>query len=445
MAQRSHGSGPNPRRVRNLAELARELDLLRARAAAGSMKAKISLEGLAGLVRLPRSTLHSYLSGQTLVPSEVLDRVVLALGADPAEQREWNEAWYRVYAGDSPGAGADIAAGPCCLPSVARGFTGRTTELAELDGLLDADDGTILTAILGAPGVGKTALAVRWAHRAREHFPDGCLYVDLRGYDIEPPLRVADALAALLGSLGEPVPADVHTMAARYRARLDGRRMLVVLDNASCAEQVRPLLPGPGARMVVVTSRDNMAGLAARDGAHRLDLGALPLPDALVLLENHRSDRRAAIALALQCDRLPLALRVAATLPPDPVDDGRLLDRLSAGDDPRTDLRAVLSWSYERLALDSPAAAGVFHLLGALPYNEFTVEAVAALSGEEPAESRRLIEILRRAHLVETAGATRFRIRRMLHAYARELAADVPEPRNGGGMRANPPHPTAIN
>jgi hypothetical protein len=457
MAQRSHGSGPDPRRVRNLAELTRELDLLRARAAAGTMKAKVSLEDLAGLVRLPRSTLHSYVSGQTLVPSEVLDRMVLALGADPAEQREWNEAWYRVYAGvhgDSRVAGAEPAEGPFCLPQVARGFTGRVAELAELDGLLDpgGGDGTgpVIAAITGAPGVGKTALALWWAHHAREHFPDGCLYVDLRGHDPDPPLRAAGALAALLGSLvrDEPIPTDVAVLAARYRSRLDGRRVLVLLDNALCAEQVRPLLPGAGASMVVITSRDDLAGLVTRDGAHRLDLGVLPLPDALALLATvldtdlGSAARQAAMVLAQRCDRLPLAMRIAGpTLASE--SDGEFLARLSAGGDPRTNLRTVFSWSYRRLAHDNPDAARMFRLLGSLRSADFTVATVAALSGSGPDESGRLVDDLRRAHLVESPRPGRFRLRRLLHAYARELAAAVPAQRNGGGMRANP-HPTAF-
>jgi hypothetical protein len=471
MAQRSsgYGSGPDPRRVRSLAELARELDLLRARAAAGTLKAKISLEGLAGLVRLPRSTLHRYLSGQTLVPSEALDRIVVALGADPAEQREWNEAWYRVHAGahgHPQVAGAEPAAGPFCLPPVPRGFTGRAAELAELGRLADTGlrteeaVGPVISAVCGGPGVGKTALALRWAHGARERFPDGCLYVDLRGYDPGPPLRVGEALAALLGSLapGEPIPSDPAILVARYRSRLDGRRVLVLLDNALCAEQVRPLLPGSGACLAMVTSRDDLAGLVARDGAHRLEVGVLPASDSLALLDvvlgvDHvAAERRAATVLAHQCGHLPLAIRIAAelTVPGSTVSltdlagegAGRFLDRLAAGGDTRTDLRAVFSWSYRRLARDNPGAAEMFRLLGSLPSAEFTLATVAALSGTEPDHSRRLLDALQRAHLVEPTASHRFRMHRLLHTYAGELAADVPEQRNG----VSPSRcPTALN
>ena len=417
--------------MHGLADLARELDLLRARAAAGTLKAKVSVEDLAGLVRLPRSTLHSYLSGQTLVPSEVLDRVVLALGADSAEQREWNEAWYRLHA-RAPGRPRAVPPGaPFCLPPVARGFTGRAAELAELDRLAGNgfDAGPVISAICGAPGVGKTTLALQWAHRVRDRFPDGCLYVDLRGYDPDPPLPVADALAALLGSLApdEPIPSDHAVLAARFRSRLAGRRVLVLLDNALCAEQVRPLLPGTGSCLVVVTSRDDLAGLVARDGAHRVELDVLPLPDAVSLLDSLLGGERVAAAgLARRCGRLPLAIRVAAeraTSRPaaSPAGEGWFLDWLADGGDARTDLRAVFSWSYRHLLRHHREAARVFRLLGAHPSTEFTVDTVAELSETEPDQIQHLIDRLLRAHLVEPSVSHRFRMHRLLHAYAGEL------------------------
>ncbi len=307
--------GPNPRRVRGLPGLARELDLLRARAAVGTMKARVSLEDLARLVRLPRSTLHSYLTGQTFAPSDVLDRIVLALGADPAEQREWNEAWFRVRAGDDQPVQA-----PFTLPPVVRGFTGRTAETAALDGLsvsrAGEDTGLVIAAVCGPAGVGKTALAVRWAHRVRDRFPDGCLYVDLGGRS--KPLSASRALGVLLGCVGEDAPADLAVRAARYRDRLDGRRMLVLLDDAACADQVRPLLPGSSTCQVVVTSRDDLVDLVTRDGAGRVPVGPLPIPDALALLETLLGaeqvlgDRRAAVELAERCGWLPSVLRAAA-------------------------------------------------------------------------------------------------------------------------------------
>ena len=191
-----------------------------------------------------------------------------------------------------PAKGAGPSVIPRDLPPAAPHFTGRTRELATLTGLLDrpgqVEPGTVvISAIGGTAGVGKTALAVHWAHQVADRFPDGQLYVNLRGYDPDQPVPAADALAGFLQALGVPgadIPVEEAERAARYRSLLSGRRMLVVLDNAGSVEQVRPLLPGSPACAVVVTSRDALAGLVARDGAERLDLDLLPLEEAVGLL-----------------------------------------------------------------------------------------------------------------------------------------------------------------
>ncbi len=174
------------------------------------------------------------------------------------------------------------------LPADVGRFTGRAVELAELDLLLpDAieDEGSgppgpvVISAVSGTAGVGKTALAVRWAHRVATTFPDGQLYVNLRGYDPDRPMSAAEALAGFLRTLGvagQDIPLEEAERAARYRSLVAGRRLLVVLDNAASVEQVRPLLPGTESVMVVVTSRDSLAGLVARDGAHRSGSGSGP-------------------------------------------------------------------------------------------------------------------------------------------------------------------------
>lgn len=414
MGEPGGGAGPDPRRVRGLGELARELDLLRARAAADTLRAKVSIEELARLVRLPRSTVHRYVTGRSLVPSQVLDRIVIALGAGPAEQREWNEAWYRVHG--QPSAAVPVV--PNGLPAPVRGFAGRAAQLAELDGVAGWGAGTV-AAVSGAPGVGKTALVVRWAHRMRDRFPDGCLFVDLRGYDPDRPLAPAAALGTLLGCLarGEETAAEPAVLTARYRSLLAGRRTLVVLDNALCAEQVRPLLPGADAGMVVVTSRDDLAGLAARDGAHRIGLDVLPLPDALALLENLLGPGRERAGLAQRCGRLPLALRVAALT--DRAGEG--LDWLETGD-PRTDVRTVFSWSYRVLVEREPEAAALFRSLGRHRGQDFELATVGALGHTTFNRARRLLSTLLRANLVQESSG-RYRLPHLLRAYAAELAA----------------------
>ncbi|TDV35931.1 helix-turn-helix protein [Actinophytocola oryzae] len=402
--------------MRDLRGLAGELDLCRVRAAAGTLRTRVSLEDLVRLVGLPRSTLHRYVTGRTLMPSAVLDRIVIALGATPAEQREWNEAWYRLHGGGAP------SVVPWCLPPPARGFTGRARESAALDGLVPSGEGVVLAAVTGGPGVGKTALVVHWAHRVRERFPDGCLFVDLCGYGPDRPLDPAQALGTLLGSLApdEPVPAEPPVRVARYRSLLARRKMLVLLDNASCAEQVRPLLPGAGAGMVVVTGRDDLAGLVAGDGAHPVGLDVLPPQDAVALLENLLGPGRASPGLAWRCGLLPLALRVAALGGRVPAEG---LGWLETGD-PRTDVRTVFSWSYRAVADADPEAAALFRALGRHRGADVDLAIAAALGHTTPERAGRLLATLVRANLVQVVPGG-YRLPHLLAAYAAELSADA--------------------
>jgi len=330
------------------------------------------------------------------------------------------------------------------LPSAVPGFTGRHAELEALTGLRrrageQASQAVVISAIGGTAGVGKTALAVYWAHRAAARFPDGQLYVNLRGYDPGQPLPATDALAGFLRSLGVPgpdIPPEADQRAARYRSLLAGKRMLVVLDNAGSADQVRPLLPGTPGCTVVVTSRDALAGLVARDGATRLDLDVLPRQDAVALLRTligARADAEpeAAAELADQCARLPLALRVAAelaasrpaaslaALAAELTDLGTRLDMLEAGGDSGTAVRTVFSWSYRHLG---PEEARAFRLLGLHPGPDFGPYAAAALTGATVPQARRELEMLARAHLIQAAGPGRYGLHDLLRAYARELA-----------------------
>ncbi len=343
---------------------------------------------------------------------------------------------------------------PAQLPADVDVFTGRVAELAELDRLLSAapsrTDATkaagtsstsvVISAVSGTAGVGKTALALRWAHRVRGEFPDGQLYVNLRGYDPDQPLPAAETLARFLRALGvagQDIPLEVDERATSYRSLLDGRRMLIVLDNASSVEQVRPLLPGTSSALVVVTSRDSLAGLVARDGARRLDLDLLPPEDAVVLLgaligERVAAEPDAAAVLARQCARLPLALRVAAELaatrPTTPLaalvkelaDQQRRLELLDAGGDPRTAVRVVFSWSYQHLPAE---AARAFRLIGLHPGPDLDLYAAAALTHTSVQQAQHLLDLLARAHLIGPTGPGRYGMHDLLRAYATHLVA----------------------
>jgi tetratricopeptide (TPR) repeat protein len=351
-----------------------------------------------------------------------------------------------------PAAGAAGRPVPAQLPADAEGFTGRGAELAELSRLLDADrpgGGSRLRAgrtalaicvVSGSAGVGKTALAVRWAHRSRGRFPDGQLYVDLRGYDPDQPVTAASALVGFLTALGvagQDIPLDLDDRAARFRTEIADRRILVVLDNASSVEQVRRLLPGTRSAVVLVTSRDSLPGLVAVHGAHRIEVDLLPAADAITLLGRLIGPRvdaepQAAAALAAQCARLPLAVRVAAELAVSrPVtsladlvgelsDEQRRLELLDAGGDPRAAVRAVFSWSLRYLPTD---AVRLFRLLGLHPGADFDPYAAAALTGTALAEVRRTLDALVRAHLVQPTGGGRYGMHDLLRAYAGHLAA----------------------
>jgi DNA-binding SARP family transcriptional activator/Flp pilus assembly protein TadD len=341
---------------------------------------------------------------------------------------------------------------PRALPNAVSRFAGREDELATLTGLLEQAPGqtpeqapgtVVISAIGGTAGVGKTALAVHWAHQVAERFPDGQLYLNLRGYDPGQPMSPDAALATFLQVLGVPgpeIPADADERAVRYRSLLAGRRMLVLLDNAGSVDQVRPLLPASAGCMALVTSRDSLAGLVARDGAQRLDLDLLPLADATGLLraligERATADAGATLALAGQCSRLPLALRVAAEraterpgtslagLVAELADEQRRLDLLDAGGDARTAVRAVFSWSYRHL---DPAAARAFRLAALHPGDDLDVYAAAALTGTTLEQASDLLSQLARAYLIQPVGPPglgRYALHDLLRAYARELAA----------------------
>ncbi|WP_018349408.1 ATP-binding protein [Longispora albida] len=436
--------------ARTRQELLAELGRLRVRAARGTGRAQVSLRDLARATGVPRSSLSQYLNGQALMPGDVLDAVVLALGATPAEAREWAEAWEHVTAETLRPAVPAAQPAPATpsrppvrlLPADVAAFTGRAGTLSELDGVLAAGTGSavVITAIAGTAGVGKTALAVHWAHRVAGQFEDGQLYLNLRGYDPGQLVTATAALERLLRTLGiEAIPPDLDGRSDLFRSTLAGRRMLLVLDNARSADQIRPLLPGTPEVLVLVTSRDDMAGLVARDGARRIALDRLSEAEAVSLLrqllgaDRVLGEPEAIASLVRLCSGLPLALRIAAErvarLGDLPVAElvaelrGEGLDGLDAGGGPLTDLRAVFSWSHR--ALPAPAAR-LFVLLGVVPGQDFDVEAASRAAGVTFAEARSLLSTLARAHLVEGTVPGRYAMHDLLAEYAAELVAGQP-------------------
>ncbi|MEU0877958.1 NB-ARC domain-containing protein [Lentzea sp. NPDC005914] len=329
------------------------------------------------------------------------------------------------------GAPAERLPVPRQLPRAVSHFTGRTAQFAALDDVLR--EGTV-AAVVGMAGVGKTALVVRWAHQVQHQFPDGTLYVNLRGYGPSAAANPGDVLADFLGALGigpERIPPRQDARAALYRSALAGRRVLVVLDNANGVEQVRALLPG-GPGCVVVTSRSELRGLEVAEGATRISLPLFTEEEALGLVHaalGPRSSESGTAALVQACARLPLALRIAAsrvaTQPhftvSELVEDLRAQrwEALTVPEDERSAVRTVFDWSYHRLP---PAQALMFRRLGLHPGPEIGVPAAAVLSGYDPRTTRNLLAGLAEQHLVEQVGRDRYVCHDLLRAYAVDLA-----------------------
>jgi DNA-binding SARP family transcriptional activator/tetratricopeptide (TPR) repeat protein len=333
---------------------------------------------------------------------------------------------------------------PAQLPAAVTPFLGRAVELDQLDRVVDAagerPDAVVIIALCGTAGVGKTALAVHWAHRVRPRFPDGQLYVNLRGFDgVGAAVSPATAIRRFLDALDVPatrIPTDLDAQAALYRSLLADRRMLIVLDNARDAEQVRPLLPGSPECLVLITSRDRLTGLVAGEGAHPVILDVLSAAEARNLFAVRLgAGRVVAEAAAVDkiidvCAGLPLALAVvaarAATHPDLPLT--ALVDELVeprtrlealAGTDPATDVRTVFSWSYQAL---TNATARLFRLLGLHPGPDISLAAVSSLAAVPSLRVRPLLGELLNAHLIAEHTPGRYTFHDLLHAYAHQLA-----------------------
>jgi len=334
---------------------------------------------------------------------------------------------------------------PRQLPAGVRHFTGRAAELDTLTTLLDeVADGTdtvLVAAIAGAAGVGKTTLAVHWAHLMADRFPDGQLFIDLRGFDpVGQPTRPADVIRSFLDALHvnpRQVPASTQAQADMYRTLTAGRRMLIVLDNACDAAQIRPLIPGGPRCTVIITSRSELTALAV-GGAHVLNLDVLTEAESIKLLsvrigtERVQAGREAAADLVRLCARLPLAIaiaaaRVAASPGSPPLSgfnaelrDARTrLDMLTIAGDATADMRAIFSWSYRFL---SGPAAELFRLLGVHPGPDISVCAAASLADIAPDRARFALAELAGANLLSEHSAGRFAFHDLLRAYAAERA-----------------------
>jgi DNA-binding SARP family transcriptional activator/tetratricopeptide (TPR) repeat protein len=336
---------------------------------------------------------------------------------------------------------------PAQLPPDTPHFAGRAAEVRELTCLAGgrpaAGGGTAIAVISGMAGVGKTALAVHWAHQVAGLFPDGQIYLNLNGFGPAGlPVTPSDAVRQILEALQVPlarIPSSLEGQVGLYRTLVFERRVLVALDNAKDADQVRPLLPGGAGCMAVITSRSPLASLVALEGARPLTLRVLSEPEARLMVAERLGSRQTGADLAATdqligaCARLPLALAIAtaliATRPGQSISTvagnvaraGSRLDALATGDT-TTSLRAVFSWSYQAL---TPAAARMFRLLAAHPGPDISAAAAASVAGLRPAQAREALDELSGAHLVSEHAPGRFAVHDLLRVYAAEQSEGV--------------------
>jgi DNA-binding SARP family transcriptional activator/tetratricopeptide (TPR) repeat protein len=359
------------------------------------------------------------------------------LGVDPGA--ELQRAHRTVLAGDEEPAASPPPHALLQLPLDLGDFVGRTELIEQVTGrLLDDRASTPVVVVSGPPGVGKTALAVRIAHRVRGRFPDGQLFVDLRGYDRQPPMSIGQALTQFLRTLGTPaehIPLAVEEQAVLFRSMLSGRRVLVVLDNAASADQVRKLLPAGSGCAVLITSRDELRGLLVTHGARALALDVFAEEETTRLLSDMigtdkvAAEPRAVAELARLCANLPLALRIAAAnVAMEPTGSiagyvaelrGSRLAALVVAGDTGTAVSSAFDLSYT--ALD-PLAQRVFRLLSLVPGTEFGADTAAALAGVDRTTATAALRALAGAHLVQRCAAGRVRFHDLIRYYATERA-----------------------
>lgn len=420
------------------------------------LSAGLTQEELAERAQLSVRMLGDLERGRTARPRrQSIELVAAALGLLAADRATLFDVANRSGLADEPEPAAGHGDAPVSLPvtgdwplvprqlpSDITTFTGRAGSLKELDAALAAARPPHACAVLvvsGGPGAGKSALAVHWAHQVRDRFPAGQLWLDLHGRSVAPPRRPTDVLAAFLAALGvdaDRIPPDEIARVGLYRSLLADRRVLIGLDDAADADQVRPLLPASAGSLVVVTSRDDMSGLTVSHDAHRVLIGelepgeAVDLIERIIGVERARGEPAAVTELARLCGRLPLALRIAAaTLTGQPeLRVGNLAMELSSGDrlaclsvagDAQVAVRVAIDHSYLRL---TTPARGLLRLLATVPGVEFGAAAAAALAAVSVGTATRLLDQLAAAHLVERWGV-RFRLHELIRLYAGDRAA----------------------
>ncbi|WP_211346478.1 ATP-binding protein [Actinokineospora cianjurensis] len=338
-----------------------------------------------------------------------------------------------------------VARRPRQLPADISTFINRAKEMRLMDKLaaeqLGRPNAGAVHVITGMAGVGKTALAIRQAHRLAPRFPDGQLYINLRGYDPGIPINALVALSRFLVELGVPVaavPGDTDTAAATYRSLVADRAILIVLDNAASVAQVRPLIPGGANCVTLITSRNQLSSLTIHEGARRITIGTLTERDSVTLLRKTTAGYRTedpphkVAELARLCARLPLALRIAAeravSHPHTSIDElieglrgeSSLWDMLSVGDEGEEEsVEPVFSWSYRALSADS---ARLFRLLGVHPSYDLSINSIAALSETPVRRTRQLLDSLVAAHMIEQIVPGRYEVHDLLRAYALDKA-----------------------
>jgi tetratricopeptide (TPR) repeat protein len=408
-----------------------------------------SLQRLCRLTGIPRSTLSDALNlKRAYLPSlDFVKRYTRACGCTGAEIASWVSAWRVIQTASKVGAQSqrgEHAVVPQQLPAAARHFVGRTSELKRLNEIATSDQSnttvTIVT-ITGQAGIGKTALALHWAHQTVDRFPDGQLYLDLRGFSpAASPVPPAEAIRYFLDALEVPperIPSTMEAQAALLRTLVANRRMLLVLDNAVDLAQVRPLLPGSSAGLVLVTSRNRLTSLVAEHGAQTILLDLLTDYEAGQLLSGGSIDpdlgateTSAFRQLIEYCGRLPLALTIVAAraaaepawplarLATELADERSRLDALETGD-PDANVRVVFASSYRSLNAE---CRSLFRLLGMHPGPDFSALALASMAGCSPRRVRHRLDELIRSHLIDEPSPDRFVLHDLLRTYATELA-----------------------